>query len=49
MLPQRYITTKREAEQSIGEMYDLRTLFIRPGKFFRQGLHYFFPLASKLI
>jgi len=47
MLPTRYITTKREAENTIGsQMVKLRSLFIRPGFLYDNSRKFTLPIAA---
>jgi len=47
MLPTRYITTKREAENTIGsEMTKLRNIFIRPGFLYDSSRKFTLPIAA---
>lgn len=32
VVPARYLSTKREAEEGIGRMFELRGIFLRPGE-----------------
>ncbi|ERF74961.1 hypothetical protein EPUS_05169 [Endocarpon pusillum Z07020] len=47
MLPQRYITTKREAETTIAsELVKLRSVFIRPGFLYDSSRKFTLPIAA---
>ena len=47
MLPQRYITTKREAETTIAsELIKLRSVFIRPGFLYDSSRKFTLPIAA---